>query len=223
MTAAELQEFLTLIFYPRETLERLAPTLERSRRRCARSAAACFRQLFELVRILSRRYTLVHATRVFPPDYRELFQELLHEPSGERGPAYYDALIDSLIAHDRALEVIRLTVRVVRNLAIDELVIGGDCWDRGPRGDRVVDYLMRQPNVVVHLGQSRRRLARRLPRPRGADRPRPAHLAPLPPAVAAGGGLRHPRPAAGAPRPHESTPTTRRPASCPRAKDCAID
>jgi fructose-1,6-bisphosphatase-3 len=43
-------------------------------------------------------------------------------------------------------------VRVVRNLAIDELVIGGDCWDRGPRGDRVVDYLMRQPRLSFIWG-----------------------------------------------------------------------
>ena len=51
-------------------------------------------------------------------------------------------MIDALVRHDRALQLIRLTVRVLRNLAIDELVIAGDCWDRGPRGDRVVDYLM---------------------------------------------------------------------------------
>ena len=151
MSPSETQEFLTLIFYPRETLERLTPTLSDPaalRPFCRR----VFRQLFEMVRILARRYTLVHATRVFPPDYRDLFQELLHEPSGERGPAYYDGLIDSLIAHNRALEVMRLTVRVVRNLAVDEIVIGGDCWDRGPRGDRVVDYLMKQPNLSFTWG-----------------------------------------------------------------------
>ena len=40
----------------------------------------------------------------------------------------------------------------VRNLAVDELVIGGDCWDRGSRGDRVVDNLMRQPNLSFIWG-----------------------------------------------------------------------
>ena len=50
MDAAELQEFLTLIFYPRQTLDRLAPTLSQVsalRPFCRR----VFRQLFELVRI----------------------------------------------------------------------------------------------------------------------------------------------------------------------------
>src|SRR5207237_8276021 len=45
-----------------------------------------------------------------------------------------------------------LTVRVVRNLAIDELIIAGDFWDRGPRGDRVLDYVQRQPNVSITWG-----------------------------------------------------------------------
>ena len=54
--------------------------------------------------------------------------------------------------HGRALEATRLTVRVVRNLAVDELIIAGDCWDRGPRGDRVVDYLQRQPSMSFIWG-----------------------------------------------------------------------
>src|SRR5438132_402628 len=92
------------------------------------------------------------AVAAFPPEYQDLFLELLREPTGERGPHYYDALIDPLVKHDRALHLVRLTVRVVRHLAIDELVIGGDCWDRGPRGDRVVDYLRRQPRVAFVWG-----------------------------------------------------------------------
>ena len=41
----------------------------------------------------------------------------------------------------------------MRNLAIEELIIAGDCWDRGPRGDRVVDYLMQQPGRVFSREQ----------------------------------------------------------------------
>jgi fructose-1,6-bisphosphatase III len=151
MTPGELQEFLTLIFYPRETLERLTPTLQEPgalRFFCRRS----LRHMFEIIQRLAHSYTLERATHAFPPEYHELFHELLHEPSSEHGADYYDALIDALVQHGRALIVVRLTVRVLRNLAIDELVIGGDCWDRGPRGDRVVDYLRRQPRVAFIWG-----------------------------------------------------------------------
>ncbi len=148
---AEMQELLSLLFYPRETLERLAPRLRdlEARQAFCRTALA---YLFEIVRLLARRYPLQRATAVFPDDYRGLFLELLHEPIGERGGHYYDALIEPLVRHDRALQVIRLTVRVARNLAIDELIIGGDCWDRGPRGDRVVDHLQRQPRLAFVWG-----------------------------------------------------------------------
>jgi fructose-1,6-bisphosphatase-3 len=151
LSPAELQEFLSLLFYPRETLQRLAPRLRdlEARQTFCRTVLA---HLFEIVRLLARRYPLQRATQVFPEDYRELFLELLPEPSGERGPHYYDSLIEPLVRHDRALHVIRLTVRVVRNLAVDELILAGDCWDRGPRGDRVVDYVMPLPRLSFIWG-----------------------------------------------------------------------
>jgi fructose-1,6-bisphosphatase-3 len=151
MNHVELQDFLSLLFYPRETLQQLEPRLQDPEARqafCRRTLA----DLFYIINVLARRYTVRHALEAFPAEYRELFAELLREVGGERGPRYYDALIDPLVRHYRALYVLRLTVRVVRHLAIDELVIGGDCWDRGPRGDRVVDYLMRQPRLAFVWG-----------------------------------------------------------------------
>ncbi len=147
----QMQELLTLLFYPRETLQNLEPRLRDPEAR----QAFCRRvlsDLFYIVSVLARRYTQKRAEENFPPDYRDLFSELLREPNPERGSYYHDALIDPLVRHDRALHVLRLTVRLVRNLAVDELVIAGDLWDRGPRGDRVVEYLMKQPRVSFIWG-----------------------------------------------------------------------
>ena len=151
MRPDELQQLLGILFYPREALSLLEPTL----RDLSARQAFCRRMLadlFVVVNVLARRYPEKRAMEVFPLDYRDLFAELLRAPSSERGPMYYDALIEPLVRHGRALQVIRLTGRVVRNLAIEELVIAGDCWDRGPRGDRVVDYIMKQPNVSFVWG-----------------------------------------------------------------------
>ena len=151
MSADEIQDILTLLFYPREKLQEMDETLRDRESRHA-FCRRLLSDLFVIVNVLARRYPHQRAVETFPPDYRDLFAELLREPTGERGPHYYDALIEPLVEHDRALHVLRLTVRAVRNLAIDELVIGGDCWDRGPRGDRVVDYLMRQPRLSFIWG-----------------------------------------------------------------------
>jgi len=151
LSAQELQEFLTLIFYPRETLEQLEPRLQEPTTRMA-FCQRVLQDLFDIVRILARRYTLEHATQLFPPEYRQLLWELLAEPSTERGPDYVRAIIDALVRHDRALYLIRLVVRVVRNLAVDELILAGDFWDRGQRGDLVMDYIVRQPVVTITWG-----------------------------------------------------------------------
>ena len=89
---------------------------------------------------------------VFPPEYRELMAEMLHEPTTERDKEFVEAIVDELLRRGRVLHLIHVTGRLVRNLAIYELIIGGDCWDRGPRGDRVVDYLRQQPNVSFIWG-----------------------------------------------------------------------
>ena len=151
MSPSEFQEFLTLIFYPAEVVERLEQTLldpEELRSFCTRA----LRHEFELVRVLAARYSLRRAMEVFPPEFRDLMAEMLHEPTTERDKAFVEAIVDELSRRGRVLHLVHLTARLVRNLAIYELIIGGDCWDRGPRGDRVLDYLRQQPNVSFIWG-----------------------------------------------------------------------
>ncbi len=150
-TPAEIRELLTLIFYPRETIDQIEPGMRdvAVKRDFARRVLT---DLFEIVRHLARRRSLGTAETVFPPEYAHLIHELLHEPVVGRGRDYLDAIIDVMVRHDRVFHLVRLTVRMVRNLVIDELVLAGDCWDRGPRGDKVVDYLMHLPKVAFIWG-----------------------------------------------------------------------
>ena len=151
LDGVQFQEFLTLIFYPNEVLHGL------ERRLVAPDEARAYaqetlRNLFELVRILAARYSLKRAMEVFPAEYCELLSEMLHMPTTERGAEFVAAIVAELVQRGRIWHLIHVTVRLVRNLAIYELIIGGDCWDRGPRGDRVVDYLRQQPNVSFIWG-----------------------------------------------------------------------
>lgn len=151
LSPAEMQELLTLVFYPRETLERVRPTLttqEAENRWCQR----LLKQLFEIIRTLAPRYSRTRVHSVFPSEFAGLLHDLLLEDYVGRPPQYYEALVQTLVENGRALHFMHLTVRVIRNLAIDELIIAGDCWDRGPRGDRVVEYIRRQPRVSFIWG-----------------------------------------------------------------------
>src|SRR5207249_3889474 len=108
--------------------------------------------LFAIIRKLAPRYNRERVRAVMPPDFAGLIEDLLDQTTEGRSADYYDAMIAALARHGRALHFMHLVVRLIRNLAIDELVIGGDCWDRGPRGDRVVEYISRQPNVAFIWG-----------------------------------------------------------------------
>lgn len=151
MGARELQEFLTLLFYPREMLERLDGGLADGTARHD-FARRVLRDLFTMIRTLAHGYSLRHVTALFPAEYSDLLRELLHAPAAGRDQDYVDALIEPLVRRGRDLHFIRLIVRVVRDLAVSEVVVAGDCVDRGPRGDRVLEYLRRQPNVSFTWG-----------------------------------------------------------------------
>jgi len=151
MEPKQFQEFLTLIFYPAEVTQRLEQALT-DREELRAFAHRTLRYQFELVRVLASRYSLKRAMQVFPFEYANLFSEMLHEPSNERGHEFVETIVDEMLRRDRALHLIHITGRLIRNLAIYELIIGGDCWDRGPRGDRVVAYLLEQPNVSFIWG-----------------------------------------------------------------------
>ncbi len=147
----DFDEFLKLIFYPAEVVGQLEKSLKEPEDQ-REFAMRTLRGLFEVIRTLAGRHSLKHALGLFPAEYAELFSEILHEPSTEREGAYIAAIVETLVRRRRMLHFIHLSCRVIRNLAIDELVIAGDCWDRGPRGDKVVDYLMQQPNVTFVWG-----------------------------------------------------------------------
>jgi fructose-1,6-bisphosphatase-3 len=151
LTAVELRELLAVLYYPREAMDHLNDRLSDSGVRQA-WVRRTLRYQFEVVRQLDGVYRRAHLVSLFPPAYAELFAELLHEPIKSRGPEYIDAMIDALTAYGADLNAVRAASRLVRNLSVSEIVVAGDLGDRGPRIDRVIDYLMQQPNVSIAWG-----------------------------------------------------------------------
>ncbi len=168
-------QLLAVIYYPREIINRLRPRLAESGQRSP-WVLRTLRLQFELVRALSQSFRWDEVQRLIPTDYRELFEELLAEiglakehelPRGARGgmppplPSdrtaaprlrYIETMIDGLAAHNRDYAAVRAASRLIRNLSAAETIVAGDLGDRGPRIDRVIDVLMRQPNVSILWG-----------------------------------------------------------------------
>jgi fructose-1,6-bisphosphatase-3 len=146
LDAAGRATLLNLVYYPRETWARIAPRLGDDAARAAFVRDTLLREL-ELLRILAARYDMRHVEYTFPEAYRELYAELLSAPLFGRTDAYTQALVAPFLADDGGLELLRATAHTLRALASWELVVAGDLGDRGPRIDRVIDAIRRQPNV----------------------------------------------------------------------------
>lgn len=146
ITAEEQRELLAVLYYPQEALEEVAAKLTDTIERRAWVKRTLRRQ-FEIVRALAGTYRRADVVKRFPSAQRELFDEMLNESCLNRGASYVDRIIDTLGERGRDLQLVRAAAHVVRNLSIAELIVAGDLGDRGPRLDRVVDYLSRQPKV----------------------------------------------------------------------------
>jgi fructose-1,6-bisphosphatase III len=148
-TAEELRDLLAIIYYPREAYEFQASRPGFERRGFLLTTLA---REVEIIRQLMRGYTLRHAERVFPPAHGGLFRELIAARGIEARAQFLPALVDPFLERGRDVDLLRGAAHVIRNLSVAELVVAGDLGDRGPRVDKVVDFLMRQPNVSVVWG-----------------------------------------------------------------------
>lgn len=148
LDGTEQESLLKLIYYPREFIERLAPVAN-DRRAWVRTT---LRRLFRLVRHLGAAYRSSGWKEGVEPQFRELFRELFAEPVQMRPRAHLDTMLDSLEPYGLDLSAVRHACRLVRNLSVSEIVVGGDLGDRGSRIDKVIELLMQQPKVRLTWG-----------------------------------------------------------------------
>ena len=150
LSDVERRELLSLVYYVRETWTFLKVSEQSVEARTA-FLESRLSWMLELVRVLAAGHTARALERVFPAPYQELFRELV-STGVTRSAAYRAALLSPFVKRGQELDLLRLASRIVRNLSVHELVVAGDLGDRGPRLDRVVDILMKQPNVSIVWG-----------------------------------------------------------------------
>ena len=141
LSAAELTELLTVIYYPRETWLARGGDLVTFATRAV-----------TVVRELAKRYTIKYVERIIPDPLDPVLRELIFAPQLARSPQVIAALLAPFVRHRRELELVRVLARIIRNLAVGELVVAGDLGDRGPRLDKVIELLEQQPNVEITWG-----------------------------------------------------------------------
>jgi fructose-1,6-bisphosphatase-3 len=145
----EKKELCTLIYYPEQKLE-LIKARETDIEDWYRIT---IHQLVKVCRDVSSKYTRSKVRKSLPTDFSYIIEELLHESLGEGNKAaYVSVIVDTIISTGRADDFIVAICNVIQRLAIDQLHILGDIYDRGPGAHIIMDTLRQYHSWDIQWG-----------------------------------------------------------------------
>ncbi len=149
MTQRDRNDLATLIYYPRSKIGLVADTGEDMEE----WYRLTIHRLVNLCRYVSTKHTRRKVRTYMNPHYEQILDELIHlaEEGGSRRDQY-ENIINTTIQIGQAADVIEALCDVIKSLAVDQLHIVGDIFDRGPRADIVMDSLMKANNVDIQWG-----------------------------------------------------------------------
>ena len=146
---AEKKELCTLIYYPEQKLE-LIKAQETDLDDWYRIT---IHQLVKVCRDVSSKYTRSKVRKSLPDDFSYIIEELLHERTDDQDKAAYVAVIvNTIISTGRADAFIEAICNVIQRLAIDQLHILGDIYDRGPGAHKIMDTLKQYHSWDIQWG-----------------------------------------------------------------------
>ena len=146
---SEKKELCTLIYYPEQKLE-LVKAAEED---ISDWYHITIHQLVRVCREVSSKYTRSKVRKSLPEEFSYIIEELLHERSDDQNKAAYVAVIvDTIISTGRADDFIVAICNVIQRLAIDQLHILGDIYDRGPGAHIILDTLRQYHSWNIQWG-----------------------------------------------------------------------
>jgi len=146
---SEKKELCTLIYYPEQKLE-LIKAQESDIDDWYRIT---IHQLVKVCREVSSKYTRSKVRKSLPDDFTYIIEELLHERTDDQDKAAYVAVIvNTIISTGRADDFICAICNVIQRLAIDQLHILGDIYDRGPGAHIIMDTLRQYHSWDIQWG-----------------------------------------------------------------------
>ena len=146
---AEKRELCTLIYYPEQKLE----LVKESETDINDWYHITIHQLVSVCRDVSSKYTRSKVRKSLPTDFKYIIQELLHERVDDSNrAAYVNGIIETIISTGRADDFIVAICNVIQRLAIDQLHILGDIYDRGPGAHVIMDTMERYHSWDIQWG-----------------------------------------------------------------------
>ena len=140
------KDLCTLIYYPEQKLELVKADFAQKQTSDVQLSEwyrMTLYQLVEVFRVISSKYTRSKIRKNLPEEYSYILEELLQERTeDDNKAAYVNNIIDTIISTDSADDFITAMANVIQRLAIDQLHLLGDIYDRGPGAHIIMDKLM---------------------------------------------------------------------------------
>ncbi len=145
----ERRELCTLIYYPEEKLE----LIKASEDDIDDWYHITIHRLVSVCRDVSSKYTRSKVRKSLPEEFAYIIEELLHERTDDIDKAaYVSVIVDTIISTGRADDFIVALCNVIQRLAIDQLHILGDIFDRGPGAHIILDTLRQYHSWDIQWG-----------------------------------------------------------------------
>ena len=145
----EKRELCSLIYYPEQKLE----LVKQNEPDINDWYHITLHQLVAVCRDVSSKYTRSKVRKSLPCDFSYIIQELLHEHTEDHDKtAYVNVIVDTIISTGRADDFIIAIANVIQRLAIDQLHILGDIYDRGPGAHIILDKMRRYHSWDIQWG-----------------------------------------------------------------------
>ena len=149
LTKEEQKELATLIYYPKEKMAQILPHQE--------NVNLWYKEkllmIIEVTKKFSSRYTRSKVRKLYDENFGYILDELLNnEIDEENKDKYYQAIISSIINLGYAEDLIIALSSLIKKLAVDELHIVGDIYDRGPEPHKIMDMLEKYHSVDIEWG-----------------------------------------------------------------------
>ncbi len=154
LSADEVRELCTLIYYPEQKLEIIKSGLDGTDgTELDAFYATTLPRLVLVLQSVSSKYTRSKVRKALPPSFAYIIEEMLHEsPSDHDKKAYLHSIVQSIIQTGRADAFIAALAGVIQRLAVDQLHILGDVFDRGPGAHIIMDRLCEHPSFDIQWG-----------------------------------------------------------------------
>ena len=145
----EKKELCTLIYYPEQKLE----LIKANEQDLDDWYHITIHQLVRVCREVSSKYTRSKVRKSLPEEFSYIIEELLHEqPDDHDKAAYVAVIVDTIISTGRADDFITAICNVIHRLAIDQLPILGDIYDRGAGAHIIMDTLRQYHSWDIQWG-----------------------------------------------------------------------